>query len=95
MSDEMESVEQQADADDTAGSEPVQDALDTAIEPNGAPDSAGDEGGIDLRLIVLLVVLAPFVIAMIMGLLERFRSGQAQADESVVAPEELAPASDA
>jgi|GEM_PF-6087672 hypothetical protein len=33
-------------------------------------------GGIDLRLIVLLAVLAPFVIAMVLGLLDRFKSAQ-------------------
>jgi hypothetical protein len=88
MSDESDSVEQQ-DAADAAndiadGADEVEDAAqdvastvqDELAAGGGESWAAGEGGGIDLRLIVLLVVLMPFVIAMILGLLERFKAGQ-------------------
>ena len=93
MSDKSDSVEPQvaaevandvADGEDKAAdaAQDVADAAQDGLAAGGGVSEAADQGGgIDLRLIVLLVVLMPFVIAMILGLLERFKAGQATPED--------------
>jgi hypothetical protein len=61
-------------------------ARDAAGAADGGEDAGG--GGPDLRMIVLLIVLAPFVIAMILALVERFKTDSSEVIvEGVAMPE--------
>lgn len=68
-------------------------AQDAADGPNDVEESGG---GPDLRMIVLLIVLAPFVIAMILALVERFKTDASEVMvEGVALPEGDVPGGDA
>ena len=92
-------------ADVTPGAEPA--AADSDVrsdvpealardDTNGPDDVAKPGGGgPDLRVIVLLIVLAPFVIAMVLALVEKFKTDTSEVMvEGVALPERDMPGGD-